>query len=244
MPQTIDGQRDVDRPVATCIVPLTALNSNSGRNDAVLQIEKLPQAKWQELCESLPGQNPAPASELRRSYAAQNLIPVFDQIWPARIKKQAKGEIEGMRRKHIPQELVGTVFLPTARQIADFKDLFEIAISFDNRCILDLKVRLGEFRLEQDGTQFHVDFGSLDRAAGQGNTWLESELRQVARPRPQNRTELFFSSSPRDSRRCSSAERRSSSRNRVPSICDRFSAMLDLHCCALSQVFFPILVVL
>ena len=93
MPQTIDGQRDVDRPVATRIVPLTALNSNSGRNDAVLQIEKLPQAKWQELCESLPCQNPAPASELRCSYASQNLIPVLNQVPAPRIKKDAKREV-------------------------------------------------------------------------------------------------------------------------------------------------------
>jgi hypothetical protein len=80
-------------PVATCMVPLFALNSSSGSHDAVLQIEKLPQAKWQELCESLPCQNPAPASELRCSYASQNLIPVLNQVPAPRIKKDAKREV-------------------------------------------------------------------------------------------------------------------------------------------------------
>jgi hypothetical protein len=134
--------------------------------------------------EPLPREHPAPAPELGGSYASQNLIPVLNQVWPSRIKKEAQGKIEGVRREHVSQELIRNIFPAAAQQFAHFKDFFEITVAFDNRCILDLKVGLGEFCLEQDRAQFHVDFGSLDRPAGQRNTWLESKLRQIAYTRP------------------------------------------------------------
>src|SRR6202021_1584513 len=108
-----------------------------------------------------------------------------------RNKKKGKGKIEGVRCEHIPQELIRNTFPTAARQFADLKNFFKIAITLDDRGILGLKVRLGEFRFKQDGTEFHVDFGSFDETAGQRNTGLESELRQIANPRSQDRTELF-----------------------------------------------------
>jgi hypothetical protein len=60
------------------------------RHDSVLRIQKLPQATWQVLNESLPCHNLAPASEFCSSYASQNLIPVIDQIRPPCVKQQAE----------------------------------------------------------------------------------------------------------------------------------------------------------
>lgn len=96
-----------------------------------------------------------------------------------------------MRREHTAQELIRDVFLPTARQIDDFKDFFEVTISFDDRGMLGLKIRLGEFCLEQHGAKFHVDFGPLDETANQRNTRLESEFRQIAHLGSQDRAEVL-----------------------------------------------------
>jgi hypothetical protein len=77
---------------------------------------------WQVLNESLPGQNLAPAPELRSSYASHDFIPVLDQVWPSHIEENTKEEIERVCREHVAQELIRNVFTSASWQIADFKN--------------------------------------------------------------------------------------------------------------------------
>src|SRR5258707_10808394 len=96
-----------------------------------------------------------------------------------------------MCSEHVPQKLIRNIFPAAARQFADFEYFFKITVAFDDRGILDLKVGLGQFCLEQDRSNLHVDFSPLNEAAMQRNTRLESKLRQITDSSSQDQTELF-----------------------------------------------------
>ena len=133
--------------------------------DSIFHVAKILQGSGQAKGQLLPRQNLASGPQIGRSYAAQDTVPVLDQVRPASIEQRAEIEAERMSREDVANELVRDVFPFSPRKLATFEYLSKIAILLDKFGTLDLKISLGEFRLKKRMPELHINFGPLYRFA-------------------------------------------------------------------------------
>src|SRR3954469_14631332 len=77
--------------------------------------------------------------------------------------------------QHIADQLIREIQIFAARKQVSVEDFREIAISFDDTSSLALKIGFGEFRLNQQVPDLHIDLGAIKAAVGQRHACPDAE---------------------------------------------------------------------
>jgi hypothetical protein len=90
----------------------------------------------------LPCKDLASGPKIGELHAPHNSVPLFEQIWPPRIKQDAKIQIQRVSGQHISHQLIRHIVLAFPWQHGTLKHFIQIAILFDYSGMLDLEISL------------------------------------------------------------------------------------------------------